>query len=101
MREKLLALLGGCACADEVTVDVLLSTAQDAVLDYIGRDELPKRLESVVVRLAVIYYNRMGNEGETARTEGGISQTFSADIPADIIRQLKNYPKKVGVINAT
>lgn len=100
MKEKLLALLGGVACGDEVIVDVVLSMAVNAVLDYISRETLPKRLQDVAVRLAVIYYNRIGNEGETARTEGGISQSFNTDIPDDIIRQLKNYPKKVGVINA-
>lgn len=95
MLDKLITLLGDC---DEAVADVMLSMAYDAVLDYIGRDTLPTRLENVVVRLAVIYYNRQGNEGETSRSEGGISQSFSADIPDDIIRILKNYPRKVGYI---
>jgi hypothetical protein len=72
--------------------------ARDAVLDYIGRDTLPNGAESIVIKLAVIYYNRLGNEGENSRSEGGISQSFSNDIPADILRQLQNYPRKVGVI---
>ena len=95
MLDKLITLLGDC---DEAVADVMLSMAYDAVLDYIGRDALPTRLENVVVRLAVIYYNRQGNEGEISRSEGGISQSFSADIPDDIIRILKNYPRKVGYI---
>ena len=72
--------------------------AEDAVLDYTGRDKLPKGAESIVIKLAVIYYNRLGNEGENSRSEGGISQSFSNDIPVDILRQLQNYPRKVGVI---
>ena len=97
---KLLILLGNpCECNEE-TAEVCLSMAQDAVLDYIGRDELPKTAESIVVKLAVIYYNRLGNEGESARTEGGISQSFCTDIPDDIKRQLQNYPRKVGVIHS-
>lgn len=98
MLDRLTVLLG-CDC-DESTADVCLSMAQDAVLDYIGRKELPKTAESIVVKLAVIYYNRLGNEGETNRTEGGISQGFCTDIPADILRQLRNYPRKVGVIHS-
>lgn len=98
--DKLLVLLGNpCECNTE-TVEVCLSMAQDAVLDYIGRDKLPQGAESIVVKLAVIYYNRLGNEGETARTEGGISQSFCTDIPEDIKRQLQNYPRKVGVIHS-
>lgn len=74
--------------------------ATSAVLDYIGRSEVPKGAESIVIKLAVIYYNRLGNEGENSRSEGGISQTFCTDIPDDIKKQLYNYPRKVGVIRS-
>lgn len=98
--DKLLVLLGNpCECNEE-TAEVCLSMAEDAVLDYIGRSELPKGAESIVIKLAVIYYNRLGNEGESSRTEGGISQSFVTDIPEDIKRQLYNYPRKVGVIHS-
>ena len=100
MLNRLLILLGNPPECNMETVETCLSMAQDAVLDYIQRDELPKAAESVVIKLAVIYYNRLGNEGETARTEGGISQSFNSDIPMDILRQLRNYPRKVGVIHS-
>ena len=99
-RERFLALLGDpCVCSEEVA-DVCLSMAEDAVLDYIGRESLPTSAESIMIKLAIIYYNRLGNEGETARSEGGISQSFCTDIPEDIQRQLWNYPRKVGVIHS-
>lgn len=101
MINRLLVLLGNPPENEVETIDVCLSMAQDAVLDYIGRDTLPKGAESIVIKLAVIYYNRLGNEGENSRSEGGISQSFSNDIPADIRRQLQNYPRKVGVIHET
>ena len=97
--EKLLVLLGNPPESEVETVEVVLSMAQDAVLDYIGRPTRPEGAESIVIKLAVIYYNRLGNEGENSRSEGGISQSFSNDIPADIQRQLRNYPRKVGVIH--
>lgn len=101
MIDKLLVLLGNpCECSED-TAEVCLDMAKDAVLDYIGRDTLPKSAESIVVKLAVIYYNRLGNEGESSRSEGGISQSFVTDIPEDIKKQLQNYPRKVGVIHAT
>lgn len=95
--EKLLVLLGN-PC--EETAEVCLSMAESKVLDYLGRDAIPKGAESIVIQLAVIYYNRLGNEGETSRSEGGISQSFNADIPMDIQKQLWNYPRKVGVIHS-
>jgi hypothetical protein len=101
MLNRLLVLLGNPHEYERETVEVCLSMAQDAVLDYIGRDTLPKGAESIVIKLAVIYYNRLGNEGENSRSEGGISQSFSNDIPADILRQLRNYPRMVGVIRET
>ena len=98
--DKLLVLLGNpCECNEE-TAEVCLGMAEDAVLDYIGRDAVPKGAESIVIKLAVIYYNRLGNEGESSRTEGGISQSFVTDIPEDIKKQLHNYPRKVCVIHS-
>lgn len=79
---------------------VLLDNAEDTILDVIGRDELPARLISVQVELAVIAYNRQGAEGETARSEGGISRSFVSDLPSDMLKRLQNYPRKVGVIRA-
>lgn len=79
---------------------VLLFSAEDTILDVIGREELPARLVSVQVELAVIAYNRQGAEGETARSEGGISRSFVFDLPPDMQKRLQNYPRKVGVIRA-
>lgn len=79
---------------------VLLDSAEDTILDVIGRDELPARLISVQTELAVIAYNRQGAEGETARSEGCISRSFVSDLPPDMQKRLQNYPRKVGVIRA-
>lgn len=89
--------------SDEVRdglLSLLLSEAQDAILDIIGREELPARLISVQVELAVIAYNKQGAEGESARSEGGISRSFIDGLPDDLKQRLKNYPRKVGVIRA-
>ena len=98
MINRLLILLRNPPESERETIETCLDMAQDKVLDIIGRDSLPKGAESIVIQLAIIFYNRLGNEGENSRSEGGISQSFSNDIPADILRQLRNYPRKVGVI---
>ena len=98
MLENLKGLLGAsCSCEDN-TLNALLETATDTILDYIGRDELPPRLESVVVQYAVILFNQMGAEGESSRSEGGVSQSFINDLPPAMLRRLNNYPRKVRVI---
>ncbi len=81
-------------------ISYLLDTAEDMILDEIGREKLPDRLVSAQVQLAVIIYNRQGAEGESSRSEGGISRSFIDGLPAEIKSRLKNYPRKVGVINA-
>ncbi|MGN0595773.1 MAG: phage head-tail connector protein [Ruminiclostridium sp.] len=81
-------------------LSLLLSEAQDTILDIIGREELPARLISVQVELAVIAYNKQGAEGESSRSEGGISRSFVDGLPDDLKQRLRNYPRKVGVIRA-
>lgn len=44
-------------------------------------------------------YNKRGAEGESARSEGSISQTFD-ELPPKLRERLKSYPKKVGVLYA-
>ncbi|MCQ2464378.1 MAG: phage head-tail connector protein [Oscillospiraceae bacterium] len=100
MLENLKGLLGGTCCCEDATLGALLETATDTILDYIGRDELPPRLESVVVQYAVILYNQMGAEGEASRSQGGVSQSFINDLPPAMLRRLHNYPRKVRVIRS-
>lgn len=78
-------------------ITALLSDAEDSVRDYIGRDVVPERLVSVQVQLAVIAYNKRGAEGESSRSEGGISQSFDG-LPPELMARLKNYPRKAGVL---
>ena len=78
----------------------LLETATDILLDEIGRDKLPSRLNSAAVQLAVVIYNRQGAEGESSRSEGGISRIFIDDLPREFSSRLKNYAMYVVFINA-
>lgn len=84
---------------DNALVNSILGEAEDTVLDMIGRDELPERLDSAVVLLAVGAYNKCGAEGESSRAEGGISRAFD-DLPEPIRKRIQNYPRKVGTVYA-
>lgn len=94
-RFKLLA--GITDDSQDGLITALLADAADSVRDYIGRDEVPARLISVQVQLAVIAYNKRGAEGESSRSEGGISQSFDG-LPPELLARLKNYPRKAGVL---
>lgn len=78
--------------ANENVLSVLLSQAKVFVLGYTNREKLIPPLESVAAEVALIKYNRMGTEGETARSEGGVSQSFvDGDIPKSILTVLRRH----------
>ena len=76
--------------ADDALLSALLGEAESYILSYTKRPSLPAPLEAVQLRLAVIYYNRLGAEGENSHAEGGEKRGFDA-LPADIIAALRPY----------
>lgn len=92
--------LGGEIPPEDLSqVNQLIEDAGSAVCDLIGRDEVPPRLIDVQVELALIAYNRRGAEGESSRSEGGISRSFEGLSPL-LLKRLQSYPRKVGVVHA-
>ena len=102
LYEDFVARLGeSVPASDTAFVNSILNEAEDDISDYIGRRPLPEQLNSKVVKYAVEKYNQRGIEGESSRSEGGISRTISTDIPAWLKTYLdKNYPRKVGYVHA-
>ena len=87
--------------SSDLKLEMLLKNAENMLLDYIGRDTLPERLGDMQIQLALEMYNRLGNEGETKRTENDISLSFSSLITDDMKQRLKNYPRKVGAVKCS
>lgn len=69
----------------------LIEDAVVLILDYTNQDEMQKSMWLYARRLATISYNRESTEGESSRSEGGISQSFVEDIPLNIQRGLNRY----------
>ena len=61
------------------------------VLDYTGQKKVVGSMDIYVKKLAVINYNRLGIEGETQRSEGGITNYLETGIPKDIRQGLNSY----------
>lgn len=85
--EKLKKLTGE---SDEDLLSLLLEDAQEFILSYTNRTELPPALQKTVRDLAVIALNRMGTEGESGRSEGGESYSFD-NAPKRIYDLLNQY----------
>lgn len=76
---------------DTTLLEQLLEDAEAEILDYCNRDVLLPRMFGLQRELAIIYYNRLGSEGEASRSEGGVSVSYSTDIPENIKRRLTSF----------
>ena len=76
---------------DIALLEQLLEDAEFEILDYCNRDVLLPRMLGLKRELAIIYYNRLGSEAESSRSEGGITVSYSTDIPENIKRTLNSY----------
>ena len=85
--EKLKKLTGE---KDDELLQILVEDATAWVLAYTNRTRLVSGLDKTVRDLAVIALNRIGTEGEAARTGAGESYTFS-DAPRQIYDVLNRY----------
>lgn len=99
--EKLKLRLG--EDVDENLLELLLEDAESEILDYTNRTALTDKMEGLQRELAIIYYNRQGSEGEASRSEGGISVSYSTEIPERIKSRLTAYRllKMVRVVKVT
>ena len=76
---------------DIALLEQLLEDAEFEILDYCNRDVLLPRMLGLQRELAIIYYNRLGSEAESSRSEGVITVSYSTDIPENIKRRLNSY----------
>ncbi len=76
---------------DIALLEQLLEDAEFEILDYCNRDVLLPRMLGLQRELAIIYYNRLGSEAESSRSEGGITVSYRTDIPENIKRRLNSY----------
>ncbi|HFE9851439.1 TPA: phage head-tail connector protein [Enterococcus faecalis] len=77
--------------ADKTILAEDLADCLAEVLDYCGRDVLIGNMDTAVKDLMIIKYNRVGTEGEIARSEGGVTQTFEVGLPQAIKTRLNRY----------
>lgn len=77
----------------DATDELLLSFLQDAaslIRALTWREEVPPALFPAQIRLAVIFYNRMGMEGEREHTEGDIRRAGD-DLPDGLRKEIYAY----------
>lgn len=85
--EKIKLLTGE---SNEALLSLLLESAEEYILGYTNRSRLPERLQGIKVDMAVIAYNKLGSEGTTSHSEGGISVSFE-EMPKSVYEMLNKY----------
>ena len=91
MAEMVSALAKRLNVANDELLTDLLKEAEAQVLDYTGQKKLIGSMSVYVKKLAVINFNRLGLEGETQRSEGGVTSHLETGIPKDIRQGLNRY----------
>jgi len=72
-------------------LELLLEKAESYIKMYTQRSKISDSFNNIILDIAVIFYNRLGSEGEISRSVG-ISQTFESEfIPKHIEKQLNRY----------
>lgn len=88
MLEKLKKLTGE---SDETILSLLLLRAKNIILTETNRTELTKQLEGLQLEIALELYNRQGSEGETSRSEGGVSVSFKDGLSDTILNGIRSH----------
>lgn len=94
--EKLKRRLGLEDDSKDALLSDLLTDAQQYVIAYTGRATVPDALRGTVLELAAMQYNRLGLEGESSHSEGGVSITVEG-LPQSV-RQLLNRCRLAKVV---
>lgn len=86
--EEVIAALTGCKNADLVVI--VLDAAEQTILSLTNRTKMIPPLEAARRDLAIVMINRVGTEGESSRSEGGISVSFE-EMPKAIQTAIETY----------
>lgn len=81
--DKIQALLGPASLEQGPLLSVLIEDAEADLLSWTNRQTLPAGLEPTVRQLVILRYNKVGIEGQSSHSEGGVSRSF-VDLPADL-----------------
>lgn len=81
------------APSDEVLIGCL-EDAEAICLGWMGRTEMPEGCKNAVVRMALSLYNRLGIEGQSSHSEGGVSLNVDP-IPLEVKTALRPFRRAV------
>ena len=76
--------------ATDALLSSLLADAAALIRALTWRQQVPEELQNAQLRAAVIFYNRMGMEGERDHLEGDVRRA-AVDLPEALRREIFSY----------
>lgn len=94
MLEDIKLLLGITSTEKDKLLKLLINLATEDARTISRRQDVTE-LESIITQMVVFNYNRLGTEGLDSESYSGVSYSYSADYPENILRNLKRFRKLV------
>lgn len=76
---------------DDTLLQLYINDAENFILNHCNLDEIPNRLYSALLNIAVFKFRLRGYEGVKKEAMGAVNESFHETIPAYIINELDDY----------
>lgn len=77
MLDKILLLLGPAADSQDELISLLINNAKAYLLLYCGLDEYSTDYDTIIIRMVIEDWNKLGSEGVSSKSFSGLTETFS------------------------
>lgn len=82
--QRLQTRLGAAATGKEALLEELLTGAEENLKLTVKRKTLPPEANTLIIKIAVIDFNRLGSEGQQSQSFSGVSDSWIDGYPDDI-----------------
>lgn len=97
MLNKIKLLLNISSTDKDELLALLIANAIEYAEGYMHRTDAVDVVSKAIIEMVIFDYNRIGTEGLTSESLGGVSFNYSPSYPDNILNQLKAY-RKIRVI---
>lgn len=93
--EKAKILLGIRTSKEDEKLETLQGMIFEEILEFTGLASVDSISESLVTKMLVFKYRKLGFEAINSQSYSGISESYIIDYPADIMASLNSYKRKM------
>lgn len=78
---------------NELLLNSFIEDAKAFILRETNRTEITSNMNSLILNFAKFFYQEHKRGGEKSRSEGGVSVTYSDELPPHIQRELNSFKR--------